>query len=256
MNFIFDTHAHYDDEAFENDREELLKSFPQNNIFAIVNAGADLKSSEKSIEIAEKYDYIYAAVGLHPENIKENSKDLKYLKEFEELILKSPKIVAVGEIGLDYHFKSDNKELQKSIFENQVHLALNYNLPVIVHDREAHGDTMKILKNNKPKGVVHCFSGSLEMAREVINLGMYIGVGGVVTFKNAKNIVEVVENISIDNIVLETDAPYMAPTPFRGKRCNSTYIEYTASKIAEIKNMEVSEVLKITKENALKLFNL
>ena len=254
MGLIFDTHAHYDDSAFDEDREEKLSALPNDNIYAVINAGADIESSKKSITLSEKYDYIYAAVGIHPENISSISKD--YISGLEKLILNNKKVVGVGEIGLDYHYTKENKQQQKDLFESQVKLAIKHDLPVIVHDREAHGDTLEILKKYKPKGVVHCFSGSLEMAKEVIKMGMYIGVGGVVTFKNAKNVVYVVENISLENIVLETDAPYMSPVPFRGKRCDSSYIKYTAEKISEIKNIELNEVFEITKKNAKNLFGV
>ena len=250
---IFDTHAHYDDKSFDEDRSEVLKMLPKNNVFAVVNAGADIESSVKSIEISKEYDYVYASVGIHPENIPDDKSD--YMKILEDL-LKNEKVVAIGEIGLDYHYTKDNKADQIELFENQINLAVNHDLPIMVHDREAHGDTMDLLKKHNPKGIVHCFSGSVEMAKEVIKLGMYIGIGGLITFKNAKTAVNVVENIPLSSIVLETDAPYMTPVPFRGTRCNSSHIKYTAEKIAEIKKIDVNEVLKITKENALKLFNL
>lgn len=252
-NLIFDTHAHYDDKSFDEDRSEVLKMLPQNNVFAVVNAGADIESSVKSIEISKEYDYVYASVGIHPENIPDDKSD--YMKILEDL-LKNEKVVAIGEIGLDYHYTKDNKADKIELFENQINLAVNHDLPIMVHDREAHGDTMDLLKKHNPKGIVHCFSGSVEMAKEVIKLGMYIGIGGLITFKNAKTAVSVVENIPLSSIVLETDAPYMTPVPFRGTRCNSSHIKYTAEKIAEIKKIDVNEVLKITKENALKLFNL
>lgn len=255
MSLIFDTHAHYDDSAFDEDRAEVLSKLPSENVFAVVNAGADVESSKKSIELSEKYPYVYAAVGVHPENINKINAE-SFTNELETLILNNKKVVAVGEIGLDYYYNSENKDIQRIIFENQIKLALKHDLPILVHDREAHGDTFKLLKTHNPKGIVHCFSGSVEMAREIIKLGMYIGIGGVVTFKNAKNIAEVVANISLSHIVLETDSPYMAPVPFRGKRCDSSLIKYTAEKIAELKNLKVSEVLKITKENALNLFSL
>lgn len=254
MNNIFDTHAHYDDAAFDEDRASLLKDLPDMEIYAVITAGADLESSLKASEISKKYDYIYAAAGIHPENIQGFGGN--YVKSLEDIISGNKKVVAVGEIGLDYHFRTDNKEKQKEIFLNQIELANKRGLPVLVHDRDAHADTMEILKRMKPHGVVHCFSGSLEMAKEVVKLGMFLGIGGVVTFKNAKTIVEVVKNMPLDVMVLETDAPYMAPTPFRGKRCDSSMIKYTAEKIAEIKNIDVSEVLRITKNNAQKLFGI
>ncbi len=255
MSEIFETHAHYDDAAFDEDRDLLLQNLKSKGVCNVITAGADLESSLKSTQLSQKYDYIYAAVGIHPENISENlEKD--YLEKLENMISENKKVVAVGEIGLDYHFRTDNKESQKEVFINQIKLANRLGLPVLVHDRDAHGDTMEILKEFKPRGIVHCFSGSLEMAREVVKIGMLLGVGGVVTFKNAKNIVEVVREMPLDDIVLETDAPYMAPAPFRGKRCDSSMIKYTAEKIAEIKNVSVAEVLDITKNNAKKLFGI
>lgn len=255
MNDIFETHAHYDDEAFDTDRDVLLENLPNQNIFAVITAGADIESSKKSIELAKKYNYIYAAVGIHPENLTEEFSS-ECIGDLKKLIQANDKVVAVGEIGLDYHFRSDNKEIQKKYFSEQINLANELNLPVLVHDRDAHGDTMEILKNYQPKGIVHCFSGSIEMAREVVRLGMYLGVGGVVTFKNAKNIVEVVRQMPLEVLVLETDAPYLAPVPMRGSRCDSSMIKYTAEKIAEIKAIDVQKVLKITKNNAKNLFNV
>lgn len=250
---IFDTHAHYDDKSFDKDRAEVLDMLPQKDVFAVVNAGADIESSVKSIEISKEYNYVYASVGIHPENIPDEKCD--YINILENL-LKNEKVVAVGEVGLDYHYSKDRKKEQLKLFEDQIILAIKHNLPIMVHDREAHGDTMDLLKKYNPKGIVHCFSGSVEMAKEVTKLGMYIGIGGLITFKNAKTAVSVVENIPLSSIVLETDAPYMTPVPFRGTRCNSSHIKYTAEKIAEIKKINVDEVLKITKENAFKIFNL
>ena len=255
MENIFETHAHYDDEAFDEDREKLLGELPEKGVCGVITAGADLKTSIAAVRLAEKYPYVYAAVGVHPENIGEDF-DADDISKLERLLNSHEKIVAVGEIGLDYHFRQDNKEIQKEVFLKQIELANKHNLPVLVHDREAHGDTMEILKNMKPKGIVHCFSGSVEMAKEVVKLGMHLGVGGVVTFKNAKTIVEVVREMPLGVMVLETDAPYMAPVPFRGKRCDSSMIKYTAEKIAEIKNVPVDEVLEITKSNAIKLFGI
>ena len=250
---IFDTHAHYDDKSFDKDRAEVLDMLPQKDVFAVVNAGADIESSVKSIEISKEYNYVYASVGIHPENIPDEKCD--YINILENLLI-NEKVVAVGEVGLDYHYSKDRKKEQLKLFEDQIILAIKHNLPIMVHDREAHGDTMDLLKKYNPKGIVHCFSGSVEMAKEVTKLGMYIGIGGLITFKNAKTAVSVVENIPLSSIVLETDAPYMTPVPFRGTRCNSSHIKYTAEKIAEIKKINVDEVLKITKENAFKIFNL
>lgn len=226
---IFDTHAHYDDEAFESDREELLNSMHEGGVLGIVNASADINSSLSSAKLSEKYPYVFAAVGVHPENLDGLSED--YTEQIKKIATEHKKVVAIGEIGLDYHFRSDNKEKQIEVFENQVKLANFLDLPVIVHDREAHKDTFDILKKYNPKGIVHCFSGSVEMAKEIVKLGMKLGIGGVLTFKNAKTIVEVVKQIPLSHLVLETDAPYLAPVPFRGKRCNSSYIKFVAEKI-------------------------
>lgn len=251
---IFDTHAHYDDEAFESDREELLNSMHEGGVLGIVNASADINSSLSSVKLSEKYHYVFAAVGVHPENLDGLSED--YTEQIKKIATEHKKVVAIGEIGLDYHFRLDNKEKQIEVFENQVKLANFLDLPVIVHDREAHKDTFDILKKYNPKGIVHCFSGSVEMAKEIVKLGMKLGIGGVLTFKNAKTIVEVVKQIPLSHLVLETDAPYLAPVPFRGKRCNSSYIKFVAEKIAEIKNISAEEVYKETFKNALEVYNI
>lgn len=251
---IFDTHAHYDDKAFDSDREELLNFMHESGVLGIVNASADINSSLSSVKLSEKYPYVFAAVGVHPENLDDLSED--YTETLKKLATEHKKVVAIGEIGLDYHFRSDNKEKQIEVFENQVKLANLLDLPVIVHDREAHKDTFDILKKHNPKGIVHCFSGSVEMAKEIIKLGMKLGIGGVLTFKNAKTVVEVARQIPLKHLVLETDAPYLAPVPFRGKRCNSSYIKYVAEKIAEIKNISAEEVYKETFENALEVYNI
>ncbi len=252
MNMIFDTHAHYDDESFDADRDILLKRLFENGVCCIVNQGTTVKTCNISIELAEKYPRIYAAVGLHPECLDDNS-----MAEVEVVrsLAQHKKVVAIGEIGLDYHHDVP-KEFQKQVFEAQLKLAAELKLPVVIHDREAHADTMYYLKAYKPKGIVHCFSGSVEMAREVVGIGMYIGMGGVVTFKNSRKAVEVIENIPLENIVLETDAPYLSPVPFRGKRCDSSMIKYSADRIAEIKNISTEEVLKATKYNAERVYNI
>lgn len=254
-NAIFETHAHYDDEAFDSDRSQLLENLPNYGIFRMVNASADLISSRKSVELSRQYPYIYAAVGVHPENLPEEEK-FDFIDELKGIALDNEKVVAIGEIGLDYHYRVDNKDAQKIAFLKQIELANELNLPVMVHDRDAHGDTLEILEKTCPKGVVHCFSGSVEMAKKITDLGMYLGVGGVVTFKNAKTIVDVIKNMSLETVVLETDAPYLAPEPFRGKRCDSSMIKYTAQKVAEIKGISIDEVLRITKLNAMNLFDM
>lgn len=248
---IFDTHAHYDDERFNDDRDSLLKELNRNIVINILNAGTNLNTSQDSVSLANNYDFIFAAVGIHPFY----SNDLP--PDYIDIICnysKDKKVVAIGEIGLDYHYDDYKKNLQMKIFEDQLKLANDLNLPVIVHERDAHLDTLNLLKKYKPKGVVHCFSGSLELANEIISLGMYIGLGGVVTFKNAVKTVKVAQEIPIDRILLETDAPYMAPTPFRGKRCDSSMILYTAAKIAEIRNIKTADLLNQTLHNARNLF--
>ena len=250
---IFDTHAHYDDEAFQDDLEGLLSAFPEGGISGVVSCGVNEESSKKNIELAHKYGFIYAAVGYHglnTENLTDN-----YLEAIKTLA-QDEKVVAIGEIGLDYHYEKETKDLQIKIFREQIKLANELNLPVIVHDREAHEDTLNILKELKPKGVLHCFTGSVETAREILKLGMYIGLGGAVTFKTAVKPVEVAKIVPEDRLVLETDAPYMSPVPFRGKRCTSLLIPYTAQKIAEVRNTEVQALLDATDRNARELFNI
>ena len=250
---IFDTHAHYDDEKFNEDRDGLLKSLPSKGVVNIINCGCDLASSLKSIEFSEEYDYFYSAVGVHPSNITGDSYD--ELQKIRELY-SHPKCVAVGEIGLEYHYDFVPKDKQLDIFEKQIILANELELPVIVHDREAHEDTMNLLKRYKPKGVVHCFSGSAEMAKEVLKLGMYIGLGGAVTFKNAKKPVAVAASTDISRILLETDCPYMAPVPLRGTRCSSDMIAYSAQTIASIKNIDVQTLVDTATENTKRLFGI
>lgn len=253
MKNIFDSHAHYNDEQFDIDRDSLLASLPEAGIVGVINCGTDVKSSLESIAMAEKYPFVYAACGYHPEAADE-ANDEK-ISEIEKM-LSHEKCVALGEIGLDYHYDFVPKSVQLEVFEKQFQMAVKHDIPVIVHDREAHGDTMALLKKYRPKGVLHCFSGSVETAKEVLNLGMYIGLGGAVTFKNAVKPVEVARMLPLDRLLLETDCPYMAPVPMRGKRNNSAYIEYVAEKIAEIKNMSAQEILDITTENTRRLFKL
>ena len=252
-NNIFDSHAHYTDKAFNDDRENMLGSLEESGICGIINCGADIESSVFSVELSKEYDYIYAACGIHPEEadkIPEN-----YIEILRNLA-KNEKCVAIGEIGLDYYWRQDTKEKQKELFENQILLAKELDLPIIVHDREAHGDTLEILKKHKPSGVLHCFSGSVETAEEILKLGMYIGLGGALTFKNARKAVEVAEMLPLDRLLLETDCPYMAPVPFRGKRNFSGYIPYIAEKVAEIKGIDPQTVLDVTSVNTKKLFGI
>ena len=246
---IFDTHSHYDDIKFDEVRDELLSSLESRNVGKVITCGVDMPSSLRSKRLAEKYDYIYFAAGIHPENMDEAC-DTDFIKDLSE----HEKCVAVGEIGLDYYFDPSSAEKQKQVFEKQLILSKELNLPVIVHDRDAHADTLELLKKHRPKGVVHCFSGSPETAKEIVSLGMYIGIGGVITFKNAKRLPEVAKELPLDRILLETDCPYLAPEPFRGKLCNSAMIEYTAKRLAEIRNISYEEVLEATFENAVNLF--
>ena len=255
---IFDSHAHYDDEQFDGDREELLRSLPSKGVCAVINCASDLKSSATSAELSEKYPFFWCACGVHPH---EAEKELKTadINEIEKRIVnfaEKKKCVAIGEIGIDYHYDFSPRELQKELFELQLKLSKELDLPVIVHDREAHEDTMTLLKKYRPKGVVHCFSGSVEMAREVLKLGMYIGLGGEVTFKNAKKPVAVAAATDIDRILLETDCPYMAPVPFRGTRCSSDMIAYSAQTIASVKNMDVQTLVDAATENTKRLFGI
>jgi len=248
---IFDSHAHYDDESFNEDRDELLSTLHLNGVCGIITCGCDKASTKNAIVLAEKHDFIFAAAGIHPDCIDSGTSvaDIEALANHE-------KVKAIGEIGLDYFHNSENKTAQKELFRSQIDLAKKLSLPVIVHDREAHEDTLNILKETKPKGVLHCFSGSPETAKQILELGMYIGVGGVITFKNAKRLPEVVEMLPLDRLLVETDAPYLAPEPFRGKRNHSASIYFTAKKIAEIKKMDYMEILEISAKNARELFNI
>lgn len=248
---VFDSHAHYDDSRFDGIRDQLLVDMHKNGVCGIVTCGCDKTTSEKALETAHKYDFVFAAVGIHPENL-ESGTTLAQIRS----LAADEKCVAIGEIGLDYYWSQDNKQQQKNTFENQLILANEIGLPVIVHDRDAHLDTLTLLKKHKPNGVVHCFSGSVEMAEEIIKLGMFIGIGGVVTFKNAKKLPDVVKIIPDELLLLETDCPYLAPEPHRGELCHSGMIKLTAEKVAEIRNTTADKILQITSQNAKRLFNL
>lgn len=250
---IFDTHAHYEDEQFDEDRDDLLRIMPQNNVTYVINQGINITTSKKAIELAEKYDYFYAAVGIHPEEAgaKENLDEIKRLATHN-------KVVAIGEIGLDYYWDISTKEIQLDYFKKQLDLANELNLPVVIHDRDAHKDTLDTLKSTtlNSSGVVHCFSGSLEIAKELLKMDFYLGFDGPVTFKNARVALEVLAYMPLDKILIETDSPYLTPVPFRGKRNNSMYLTYVIDKIAEIKQMPSDEIAEITFNNARKLFRL
>ena len=250
---IFDTHAHYDDECFDEDRFELLDEMLASNVSGIINCGCTVESSKTSITFAEKYPQIYAAVGIHPQNAAEESADA--LEKIEQLA-KHEKVVAIGEIGLDYHYDYTPKDMQIEYFEKQILLAKKLDLPVIVHDREAHQDCVEMLLKHKPGGVMHCFSGSVETAKQLTDIGFYIGLGGSVTFKNAKKPAEVAASIDLSRLLLETDCPYMTPVPFRGRRNNSSLIIHTAEKIAELRGITAQEVIDTARENTYRLFNI
>lgn len=251
---IFDTHAHYDSGAFNADRDEILSSMPEKNVGLIVDPGCDLKSSLDAISLAEKYDFVYAAVGWHPEDMDKLSDESFY--EMAKLIT-HPKCVAVGEIGLDYYWDTEHKQEQKELFIRQIELALNLDKPVIVHDREAHGDSFDIVSRYPNlRGVFHCYSGSREMAEQLLKNGWYLGFDGPITYKNARKSIEVLEMCPLDRIVIETDSPYLTPVPNRGKRNDSSNLKYVIEKIAEIKGMAAAEVEQITFENGRRLYGI
>ncbi len=258
---LFDSHAHYDDEKFDGIRDEILSKMPEYGVGGIVNAGASLKGSYASRDLAHKYDFMYFTAGIHPESAAKDMKHDGWLSEIEEL-LQDKKCVAVGEIGLDYYWEKETAPQQKECFELQLCLCEKTGLPAIVHDREAHGDCLEIVKKHKDAtGLFHCFSGSVEMAKEIISMGWYISIGGVVTFKNARKTVEVIEGLKdISNgtsrLLLETDCPYLAPVPHRGELNHSGLMSNTATKIAELLGMTTEEVEKLTYDNAMRFYNL
>jgi TatD DNase family protein len=253
---IFDTHVHYDDEAFDQDREEIFRKLKEDGIDYVVNIGANMATSRKTVKLTEKYDFCYGAVGVHPSDGQEICEDsLKELKELSQ----HDKIVAIGEIGLDYYWPEPSKEIQRNALEAQIALAKEVGLPIVIHSREAARETadmLSALHAGDCGGVIHCFSYTKEMAREFLNMGFYIGVGGVVTFKNAKKLKEAVSYIPMDRIVLETDCPYLAPDPYRGKRNSSLYLPYVAEEIARLKQISYEEVLADTMKNAKKMYRL
>jgi TatD DNase family protein len=252
---IFDTHAHYDDEQFDEDREELLSGMQEAGIGTIVNVGSSIQSSETTLELAHRYPFIYGAVGVHPDEVGAlTEEDIAWLKS----VSVDPKIVAIGEIGLDYYWNESEPEIQKQWFIRQLDLAREVKLPVIIHSREAARDTLDIMKEHGRGlgGVIHCFSYGVEIAREYLNMDYYLGVGGVLTFKNARKLKEVVEYTPMERIVLETDCPYLAPVPNRGKRNSSMNLPYVVEAIAEIKGISKEDVIWITEENARKMYKI
>lgn len=253
---IFDTHAHYDDGAFDEDRERLLKSLPENRIEAVVNIGADIASTKTTLELTAEYPFIYGTAGVHPSSTAElDEEKFKWLKS----VTREPKVVAVGEIGLDYYWREPDQEIQKKWFIRQLELAREANLPVCIHSRDAAKDTFDIMKDAKAGeigGVIHCFSYGIDMAREYLNMGFFLGIGGVLTFKNAKKLKEVVAFAPIDQLVIETDCPYMAPEPHRGKRNSSLNLTHVVNALAEIKGMSPTEVIAVTNRNAKRMYHL
>lgn len=253
---IFETHAHYDDDRFEEDRHKILTSLPEAGIGIVINSGASVESTRDTVELAKKYNHVYAAVGVHPSEIAELDEEF-----FEWMRSQASweKTVAIGEIGLDYYWDKEPEiqERQRYWFGRQIELARETELPIIVHSRDAAADTLQVMKEHhahEVPGVIHCYSYSKEMAFEFMKMGYFIGVGGVVTFKNAKKLIETVEAIPLERILLETDCPYMAPEPYRGKRNSSLYLPYVVKKIAEIKGISADEVERVTEANARKLF--
>ena len=252
---LFDTHAHMDDPSFDADREALLASLPEQGIGLVMNPGCSLEASRNASDLSRKYDYIYAAVGSHPDAADEVNEEV--LEAYRMLCKQNSKIKAIGEIGLDYHYEDIPREIQQKAFRMQMQLARELDLPVIVHEREAHEDGMKIVEEfPEVKGVFHCYSGSAEMAKVLVKKGWYIGFTGVLTFKNARKAVEVAASIPLDRIVLETDCPYMSPEPFRGKRNDPGKLYRMAEKLAEIRGLTVEEVRKITMENGKRLYRI
>ena len=252
---LFDTHAHLDDRAFDEDRAELLANLPGQGLALVMNPGCSLESSRNVVQIAAANDYVYAAVGSHPDAADEVNEAV--IDEYRMLCKLNPKVKAIGEIGLDYHYEDIPREIQKKAFRLQMELARELQLPVIVHEREAHEDGMKIVDEFPTvKGVFHCYSGSLEMAKELIKRGWYIGFTGVLTFKNARKAIEVAANIPLDRIVIETDCPYMAPVPFRGKRNDPGLVCHMAEKLAEIRGITAGEAARLTLENGKRLYRI
>ncbi|HHU93434.1 MAG TPA: TatD family hydrolase [Halanaerobiaceae bacterium] len=253
---LIDTHAHLDSSRFNKDRAEVIKNARDTGVSYIVNIGADLRSSRYSVKLAREYPFIFATVGIHPHDAI--GLDANVLAELEKLAGEE-KVVAIGEIGLDYYYDHSPRDIQRAAFIDQLVLAKKLNLPIVVHSREAEEDTISILKEHYRQGgtgILHCFSGSLKMAREALELGFYLAFGGIVTFKNAGGLLEVLEELPLDRILLETDCPYLSPVPYRGKRNEPAYLPYVAEKIGEIKGVSLEEVAEITTANAIRVYNL
>lgn len=255
----FDTHMHIDDEKFDVDREQIIQKIWDANVTKVIDVGCDIKTSKKVIEIANKHDFIYAMCGLHPEEIPQSEEEMwKTISEIKKIILENKKVVAVGEIGLDYYWKNDNKELQIKAFEKQIELANELNLPISIHTRDSIDDTIKIIRNNKIKnsGVLHCCPFNPELVRQGLDAGLYIAFGGTCTFKNSKNAEKIVQMVPLDKMLIETDSPYLAPEPVRGTRNDSSNLKYIVQKLAEYKELTPEQVAEITYQNASKLFSI
>ena len=252
---LFDTHAHYDDERFDGDREALLAGMPEKNVGLIVNPGCDVSTSRTAVALAESFDFVYAAVGIHPENCGDFEPGM--IDQLRQMA-KNPRVVAIGEIGLDYYWaENPPRELQQEVLRRQLRLAEELGLPVIIHDRDAHGDTLEMVREfPRVRGVFHCFAGSAEMARELIKMGWMLSFNGAVTFKNAKKAPEVVAAVPLEKLMIETDAPYLTPVPHRGERNDSSYVRLVAEKIAQIKGLTPEEVEKATWENGRRFFGV
>lgn len=249
---IFDSHAHYDDEAFKNDREEVIDKIQKAGVKRVLNCGSSIEGCEKTIELIEKYDFIYGAVGIHPEFAGDLASNINKIGDMAE----NKKIAAIGEIGLDYYYEGYDRDTQLKAFKEQMDLARSLHLPVVIHNREAHEDTLKIIREFKGvTGVLHCFSGSVEAAKEAVKFGYYIGFTGVITFKNPKKALEVLKSIPEDRILIETDCPYMAPVPFRGERNDSSYLVHVLNKVSEVRKIDYEAACSITFNNACTLFS-
>ncbi|CEO05184.1 TatD family hydrolase [Paraclostridium sordellii] len=254
---LFDSHAHLNDERFDEDREELINSLKAKGVDLVLNPGACIETSKSSVELANRYDFIYAAVGVHPHDVGEMTED--DIETLRKLALENEKVKAIGEIGLDYYYDNSPREIQKKWFKRQIELANELKLPIIIHDRDAHGDTFEIIKNTKSPEigcVLHCYSGNVELAKEYVKMGCYISIPGTVTFKNNKKTREVAKEIPLEYLLIETDSPYMAPEPHRGKRNDPSLVQFVADKIAQEKGISYEQVCEATKENAKRFFNI
>ncbi|WP_099190964.1 TatD family hydrolase [Tepidibacter mesophilus] len=253
---LFDTHSHLTDNRFNEDREEVIKKIRESGVELLLNPGADIPSSLKAVELSKKHDFIYASVGVHPHDVEDMDEgSIEVLRE----LAKNEKVVAIGEIGLDYYYDNSPRDLQRKWFEEQIKLANELKLPIIIHDRDAHQDTLDIIKNTKSEEigcVLHCYSGNVELAKEYIKMGCMISIAGPVTFKNNKKTIEVIKQIPLDNLLIETDSPYLTPHPHRGKRNDSSYVRYIAETIAIEKEISYETVCEVTKENGKRFFNI